>query len=106
MLITADSHRLPHEHALAVLLEGRGPGICVPRLSQSSATRWQEHPEFGKRSGGGGRENPRGRRPRQFQARLGSDLVTISGDAEEPREEACTPRVACLLRGMDEAYRI
>lgn len=103
MLVTADSHRLPHEHALAVLLEGRGPVVAVARPGQSCPTHWQEHPEFGKRSGRGGQQ---GRRPRQFQARLGTDLVTISSDADEPREEAATPRVACLLSGMEEAYRI
>lgn len=108
MLLTADSHRLPHEHALAVLLEGRAPITRVHRLASSSSTHWQEHPEFGKGRGrrGQGHGGQQGRRLRQFTARMGQELITISSDADERHDEAFTPRVSTLLSGLDEAYRI
>lgn len=110
MLVTADSHRLPHEHALAVLLEGRTPITRVHRLASSSSTHWQEHPEFGKGRGGRGQgqgqSGQQGRRLRQYSARVGQELITISSDADERRDEAFTPRINTLLCGLDEAYRI
>ena len=107
MLLTADSHRLPHEHALAVLLEGRTPVATVQRLAPSSSTHWQEHPEFGKGKGRGqGQGGQQGRRLRQYSAQVGQELITISSDADERSDEAFTPRVSTLLCGLDEAYRI
>lgn len=105
MLITSDS-RSPHEHALAVLLEGRGPVPTVKRLAQPSGTRWQEHPSFGQRGGGQkGSDQPK-RRQRQFHAVIGNDRVNISSDADERYKEAFTSRVNCLMAGMVEAYAL
>jgi hypothetical protein len=86
------------EHALAVLLESRTPVLRVRPLAQGSPSHWQEHPGFSSGQG-------RGRRQRQYQARIGREQVSISGDAEELTEDPCGERLAILLAGLSEAYR-
>ena len=105
MIATADHARAPHEHALAVVLEGRAlAALRVPALAGGNASRWQERPGFGQRSNGRGGQS--GRRSRQFQAVIGKEMVTISGDVDERRDEASTCRLTGLLASLQEAYRI